>query len=55
MVNQKAKNISVASSDYMTKLFKENFISNLLQDINPKEIKLYIKNKQILQIFKERF
>lgn len=55
MVNQKAKNISVASSDYMTQLFKENFMSNLLQDINPKEIKLYIKNKQILQVFRDTF
>jgi hypothetical protein len=37
------------------KLFDENFIWWFLQDINPKDIKIYVKNKQIIDDFKLLF
>jgi hypothetical protein len=30
------------------KLFEENFIATILQDINPKDIRIYVQNKKIL-------
>lgn len=45
----------VYSNMYIIKLFNENFISNILQDLNSKDIKIYIQNKEILKEFKNLF
>lgn len=36
-------------------LFDENFVTTLLQDINNKDIKIYIKNQKIINDFKKKF
>jgi hypothetical protein len=40
---------------HIVRLFDENFVSTLLQWINDKDIKLYINNKKLLDIFKKNF
>lgn len=42
----------VYSNMFILKLFDENFINTLLQDINKKSIKIYITNPTILNVFK---
>jgi len=37
------------------RFFDENFLYTLLQDLNLKDIRIYVKNKQILEFFKKRF
>lgn len=37
---------------FILKLFDENFINTLLQDINKKSIKIFVTNKDILRVFK---
>jgi hypothetical protein len=36
-------------------LFDENFLAVIFQEINPKDIRIYMKNKIILQLFKSFF
>lgn len=36
----------------MLKSFDETFLATVLQDINPKDIRLYVKNKKIIELFK---
>jgi len=36
-------------------LFNEQFVYTLLQDFNVKDLKIYIKNKQILDFFKAKY
>lgn len=45
-----AKNIY--SNTYILRSFDENFLAILLQDINPKDIRIYLKHKSILEQFK---
>jgi hypothetical protein len=45
----------IYSSICILKLFDENFIATVFQDINPKDIRIFIKNKNILQIFRKMF
>lgn len=45
----------IYSNMCIIRLFDENFLSTLLQDINTKDIRLYVKNQKILEIFKKRF
>ncbi len=45
----------IRSNSFLLKLFDQNFVSILLQDICTKDIKLYIQNKDILNNFKKRF
>lgn len=45
----------VYSNMHIVRLFDENFVSTLLQWINDKDIKLYINNKKLLDIFKKIF
>jgi hypothetical protein len=51
----KASIISHASNFFIIQLLNESFWSILLQDINQSDIKLYIKNPEILDIFKHYF
>src|SRR5690606_35663363 len=43
------------SNIYIIKLFHDNFIATVLQDINEKDIRLYVKNKQIVDTFRQTF
>lgn len=43
------------SNIYIIKLFHDNFIATVLQDINEKDIRLFVKNKQIVDTFKQTF
>ncbi len=43
------------SNPYLIKLLNENFFANNLQDINQKDIKLFIQNKNIIESFKNKF
>ena len=43
------------SNREILRLFEENCISILLQDINTKDLKIYSKNKILLSLFKSRF
>jgi len=43
---------NIYSNIYLLKSFDESFIATILQDINPKDIRLYIKNKKIIELFK---
>lgn len=43
------------SNIYIIKLFHENFIATIFQDINQKDIRLYVKNKQIVDTFRQFF
>ena len=45
----------VYSNKLLTNLFDQNFVSNIIQDINTKDIKLYIQNKNILKEFKSSY
>ncbi len=45
----------VHSNMCVLRLMDENFISNILQDINPKDLRLYVKNKKVLDLFQLRF
>lgn len=51
----KNTNKDVYSNMHIVRLFDENFVSTLLQWINDKDIKLYINNKKLLDIFKKNF
>lgn len=44
----------VYSNMYIIKLFNENFLANILQDINTKDIKIYLHNKEILGLYKSK-
>ncbi|MEI6671873.1 MAG: hypothetical protein WCL02_00460 [bacterium] len=43
---------NIYSNISLLKSFDEAFIATILQDINPKDIRLYIKNKKIIELFK---
>ncbi len=45
----------VYSNTFILRLFDENFIWSILQDINGKDIKIYVQNKEILSYFKDLF
>lgn len=45
----------IHSNSFLLKLFNENFINTILQDINDKDIKIYIKNKDILSSFRDLY
>jgi uncharacterized membrane protein len=40
---------------FILRLFDENFVATLFQDFNPRDIKIYIKQKAVLDQFKEMF
>lgn len=42
----------VYSNMFILKLFDENFVNTILQDINKKTIKIFVTNKEILRMFK---
>lgn len=46
---------AIYSNLSILRLFDENFLATLLQDINTKDIKLYIKAKNILNLFRDKF
>jgi hypothetical protein len=48
----KASFKEVYSNMFILKLFDENFVNTILQDINQKTIKAYVINKDILKVFK---
>lgn len=48
----KSDNKKIYSNMCILKLFDENFIWWFLQDINPKDVKIYVKNKNIIDDFK---
>ena len=43
---------NIYSNISLLKSFNETFLATILQDINPKDIRLYIKNKKIIELFK---
>jgi len=43
---------NIYSNISLLKLFDETFLATILQDVNPKDIRLYIKNKKIIELFK---
>ena len=43
---------NIYSNISLLKSVAETFIATILQDINPKDIRLYIKNKKIIELFK---
>jgi len=43
---------NIYSNISLLRSFDETFIATILQDINPKDIRLYIKNKKIIELFK---
>ena len=43
------------SNIYIIKLFHENFIATIFQDCNQKDMRLYVKNKQIVDTFRQLF
>jgi len=43
---------SIYSNVCILKLFDENFIATIFQDINPKDIRIFIRNKNILDTFR---
>ncbi len=45
----------VYSNIFILKLFDENFLATILQDINTKDVKIYLKQKEILTHFKDVF
>lgn len=45
----------VYSNMFILRLFDENFLATVLQDINYKDTKVYLKQKEILSLFKEYF
>lgn len=42
----------VYSNISLLKSFDDSAVATILQDINPKDIRLYIKNKKIIELFK---
>lgn len=48
----KATNKNIYSNTHLLSSFDENFLAIILQDINPKDIRIYIKHKSILDSFK---
>lgn len=42
----------VYSNIFLLKLFDENFLTTLFQDINIKDIKIFVKHKELLELFK---
>jgi len=46
---------NIYSNICILKLFDENFIATIFQDINPKDVRIFIKNKNILDIFRKMF
>lgn len=45
----------VYSNMFIIKLFDTHAIATLMQDINPRDTKIYVKNKQIIELYKELF
>ena len=45
----------VYSNQFIIKLFDTHAIATLMQDINPRDTKIFVKNKQIIELFKEYF
>lgn len=45
----------VYSNMCVLRLMDENFLITLLQDLNPKDLRIYVKNKKILDLFKLKF
>ncbi len=43
---------NIYSNIAVLKSFDESFLATILQDINPKDIRLFIKNKKIIELFK---
>jgi hypothetical protein len=43
---------NIYSNISLLKSFDETSLATILQDINPKDIRLYIKNKKIIELFK---
>jgi len=43
------------SNFHILRLLDESALAIILQDINPKDIKIYNKNKLLIEFFKERF
>lgn len=43
------------SNPFLLKLFDENFLTVIFQDINQKDIKIFVQNKDIINLFKEKF
>ena len=43
---------NIYSNTHLLKSFDENFLAIILQDINPKDIRIYLKHKWILEAFK---
>ena len=52
LLPQKTNIKDVYSNISLLKSFDETAIATILQDINPKDIRLYIKNKMIIELFK---
>lgn len=55
MLPYKAKFKEVYSNMFIVKMLDENFIATLLQDINPDDIKIYVKSSQMLDNFKKKY
>ncbi len=49
---QKTDIKNIYSNVSLLKSFDETFLATILQDINPKDIRLYIKSKKIIELFK---
>lgn len=45
----------VYSNMFIIKLFDTHAFATLLQDINPRDTKIYVKNKRIVELFKDYF
>jgi len=43
------------SNMMVLRLFDQNFLATILQDINIKDVKIYVKNKSVLDLFKVKF
>jgi hypothetical protein len=48
----KSTSKNIYSNTHLLKSFDENFLAIILQDINPKDIRIYLKHKGILDAFK---
>jgi len=45
----------VYSNMHIVKMFEENFLATTFQWINPKDTRLYVNNKKVLEVFKKMF
>lgn len=45
----------VYSNMFIIKLFDTHAFATLLQDINPRDTKIYVKNKRIVELFRDYF